>query len=97
MRLKIFVTITSILLVSVFLAACGGKSTNEESSSQVMKTEDIKTLVNDYSVGKIKDQSASITSEQLLVTDSDKKQYVYDLPEDEFFVSIAPYIDSTHP
>jgi maltose-binding protein MalE len=97
MKLKIFVTFASILLVSVFLVACGGKSSNEESSSQVMETEDIKALVHDYSVGNIKDQSASITSEQLLVTDSDKKQYVYDLPEDEFFVSIAPYIDSTHP
>lgn len=57
----------------------------------------IKELVHDYSVGTIKKQSASITFEQLIVTDNDKKQRTYELPKDEFFVSIAPYVKETHP
>src|SRR5690606_31878820 len=38
----------------------------------------------------------SIHSHQLIVT-NDSKRTVYDLPEDEFFVSIAPFVDTTHP
>src|SRR5699024_9754641 len=41
--------------------------------------------------------SASITSEELIVTDAKDKETTYDLPEDEFFVSIAPFVQETHP
>ncbi|KOP82938.1 hypothetical protein AN957_16245 [Cytobacillus solani] len=85
------------LLVSIVLAACSGGDTKEEASPKKEKTEDIKELVQDYSVGNIKDQTASITSKQLIVTDSDESQLTYDLPEGEFFVSIAPYVNETHP
>ena len=96
MQFKIVATLAVTLLVSVGLVACGEKD-DESSSPQVMETKNIKELVADYSVGNIKDQSASITSQQLIVTDGDKKQVAYNLPEDEFFVSIAPYEDNTHP
>src|SRR5690625_7008855 len=43
------------------------------------------------------DDSDSITSEELIVTDSNDKETTYDLPEDEFFVSIAPFVETTHP
>ncbi|MFA9556794.1 CueP family metal-binding protein [Evansella sp. AB-rgal1] len=59
--------------------------------------EDIKELVHDYSTGKVEDQTASITSHELIVTNSDESKLIYDLPEDEFFVSIAPYVETTHP
>jgi len=84
--------IAIILLMSILLAACSGKSASEELDSK-----DVKELVQKYSVGKITDQSASITSTQLIVTDSNEKELVYDLPEEEFFVSIAPFINETHP
>lgn len=61
------------------------------------ETADIKELVHDYSIGKIENQSASITSKELIVIDQDGSQQNYDLPKDEFFVSIAPYINETHP
>lgn len=61
------------------------------------QTVDVKQLVQDYSMGKIQNQSASITSHQLIVMGSDKSQVAYDLPGEEFFVSIAPYIKETHP
>ena len=63
----------------------------------VNETPNIKELVHDYSVGNIKEQSASITSEQLIVTNSDESKLTYDLPKDDFFVSIAPFVEETHP
>src|SRR5699024_11072837 len=89
--------IAIILLMLVLLAACNGKSASEELESKDNEPTDIKELVDDYSTGKITDQSASITSTHLIVTDSDDKELVYNLPEGEFFVSIAPFINETHP
>ena len=96
MKLKASAIFAVTLLVAVVLVACGGGSTNEESASKVNETQDIKKLVSEYSVGNIENQSASITSQQLIVTESNKNQLVYDLPENDFFVSIAPYINKTH-
>ncbi len=92
----------ALLSASVVLAACGSEGTNdagskEEISSAGKETVNIKELVSDYSGANLKDQSASITSQQLIVADRDDNKTVYDLPEDEFFVSIAPYINETHP
>jgi hypothetical protein len=42
-------------------------------------------------------ESASISSTQLTVKESDGKTASYSLPKDEFFVSIAPYVNKTHP
>jgi hypothetical protein len=84
-KLKIYL---SILLVFAVVVGCG-KAENE--------VEHIKELVSDYSLGKIKNESASITSEHLIVKKSNGDEEIYDLPEDEFFVSIAPYVNETHP
>lgn len=88
-----------ILLVSVtvVLVACGGGNINEETSSKENEPENIKQLVNDYSAGNIQAKSVSITSHQLIVTESDDSKLSYDLSEEEFFVSIAPYVNVTHP
>lgn len=86
------------LLASIVLAACGGgESANEGNATKENETPNIKELVNDYSVGNIEDQTASITSQELIVTDSNGKETAYNLPEEEFFVSIAPYVNETHP
>ncbi|MFC2949369.1 CueP family metal-binding protein [Virgibacillus sediminis] len=84
-----------ILLISALLAACGS-SGNAEDSSAVDDTEDIKQLVEEYSGNTSVDGSASITSTELIINDEEEER-VYNLPEDEFFVSIAPYINETHP
>lgn len=81
-----------MLLTSVLLVACSDDSISKEGY-----TEDIRGLVHEYSVGDIKDETASITSEELIVTNSDESETFYPLPEDEFFVSIAPFINETHP
>lgn len=91
-------TIFSVIgLVAVALSVYFFATTNNRNTPEEGVTQDIKELVHDYSVGNIKDQSASITSTKLIVTDSDERQLTYDLPEDDFFVSIAPYISQTHP
>jgi hypothetical protein len=57
----------------------------------------IKQLVQEYSSSNMEDKSASITSQQLIVTDENANKLTYELPEDEFFVSIAPFVEETHP
>ncbi|WP_342614673.1 CueP family metal-binding protein [Peribacillus frigoritolerans] len=92
MKLKGFIL---TLLVVVILNACSG--TGKDEAKPVKSTDDIKTLVNDYSTKNKNAQNASITSQQLIVTENDGSETSYDLPKGEFFVSIAPYINKTHP
>ncbi|MBR7797393.1 hypothetical protein GT022_15235 [Agaribacter marinus] len=78
--------------VLIFIVvACDNSASNEKEGK------DVKEMVHNYSVGSTDDVSASITSEELIVTDSGNKETTYNLPEDEFFVSIAPFINTTHP
>lgn len=86
------------LFTATMLFACSNESSNSaETTTNVEEAKDIKELVNDYSVGNLKDVTASITSTHLITKDSKGKEEVIELPEDEFFVSIAPYINETHP
>lgn len=83
MKMIVFLIFASILFV-------GCSNENSEAT-------DIKKLVDDYTVGNIKAESASITSSELLIKDENQKEIIHDLPEDEFFVSVAPFINQTHP
>jgi len=89
MKKKIILVLVGLLLV---LTACSSEENTMEEPG------DIKELVHHYSTEEIVDENASITSEQLIVTnDEGEEEAVYDLPEDEFFVSIAPFKQQTHP
>jgi ABC-type Fe3+-hydroxamate transport system substrate-binding protein len=90
MKTKILAAVT--LLAAGVLAGCNSGSDNAETSSG-----DIKKMVSDFSTDKIENKTASITSHELVVTDSSGKEKVYELPEKDFFVSIAPYEEQTHP
>lgn len=83
--------IASALLLSLMSVACN----NDKSASNEAEQQDVKVKVHAYSAGTFEDVSASITSHELIVNENGKKTS-YDLPEDEFFVSIAPFIESTH-
>lgn len=90
MKTYVYPFIGLLLLFSV--AACS----DDRSATDV--DGDIKELVRDLTDGKYENVSASITSDELIVTDhKNNKETVFPLPEDEFFVSIAPYIHTTHP
>lgn len=56
----------------------------------------IKELVHLYGTEKPDGETAFITSEYLVVENKENKTK-YSLPEEEFFVSIAPYTINTHP
>ncbi|WP_217587102.1 CueP family metal-binding protein [Lentibacillus saliphilus] len=91
MKLKLTII---MLLITGLLAACNDGS---ENASNDLAPEELKQLINDYSTGDGIGQSASITATELVITSNDNKKTVHDLPKDEFFVSIAPYMNVTHP
>lgn len=84
MKKYLMPTLLGIIFV---LAGCSDDSASNESN--------IKEMVSELSASNIV-ESASITDQSLTVED-DGEENVYSLPEDEFFVSIAPYISYTHP
>ena len=86
-------TIIFLALTMLVLTACGGEDTSQSEGS--LSANDIKDLVNDYTVDNLEPDSASITSHELVV-EEDNEELVYELPEEEFFVSIAPFINETH-
>src|SRR5690625_5779382 len=88
-----FKNILFVCLFTVLLVACN----HDDQTIHSDDFNNIKDLVHEYSVRNITDQSASITSKQLIITDSDGRESTYELPNDEFFVSIAPFINETHP
>ena len=92
MRLK-WISLVGFMLV--VLVGCSSESGNKEAENA--NATDIKQLVQDYTVGNVEAASASITSSELIVTDENEKVVTYELPEEEFFVSIAPFINETHP
>lgn len=101
MKLKVFVL---SMLVAMTLAGCNeasNEASNETSSgagasSSENENIDIKELVYNLSMRNITDQSAVILQDQLIV-EEDGTETIYDLTEEDFFVSIAPYINTTHP
>ena len=94
MKRKLGVVIGIVVLaLAVYLFVLN----NESNHPQETEPENVKQLVQEYSASQRKNESASITSEQLIVTDSSGSETTYPLPQDEFFVSIAPYIENTHP
>ncbi|MEG0261289.1 MAG: CueP family metal-binding protein, partial [Lysinibacillus sp.] len=95
MKLKMFAV---TLLATVLLGACNGESSDgADNGKKESETVDVKELVSAYSGDRTKNETASITSKQLIVTNEKGKESTYDLPKDEFFVSIAPFVTETHP
>ncbi|WP_425495261.1 CueP family metal-binding protein [Paenibacillus tengchongensis] len=70
---------------------------HKDSASSPAEAADVKQLVADYSAHTLAAGSASVTSRELIVNAGSAGEKAYPLPDDEFFVSIAPYIESTHP
>ncbi|WP_067726778.1 CueP family metal-binding protein [Oceanobacillus damuensis] len=92
-KIFLFTIAIAVVLVGIYIFTIVGRSNVSDDGA----AQDIKQLVNDYSLGNVTAEAASIDSEQLIVTESDSNELTYDLPEDEFFVSIAPFIEQTHP
>lgn len=84
--------IVLILIMTVILTGCSDSSATERFGSK-----DIKEIIYDYSVEETTDQLVYITPTQLVIKDIDDKEISYDVPKGEFLVSIAPFINQTHP
>jgi hypothetical protein len=94
MKAKIFLP---ILFMSAVLVGCGQADSNNEATSKETEVVNIKEVVSDYSSNKTTIDTASITSQELIIEKSDGNELAYDLSEEDFFVSIAPYVNETHP
>ncbi|AJD92207.1 hypothetical protein JMA_28900 [Jeotgalibacillus malaysiensis] len=92
MKLK---SLISLLITAIFLVACTGD--NENNSQTQESSIDIKALINDLSTREVQAEQASINGKQLTVTEEDGSESVYDVSHEDFFVSIAPYVNQTHP
>lgn len=81
--------------------ALGGLLINQRGwSNQVnrLATDEIKELVSSYTYQqKSSNEVAYIDSNVLTIVQGDQTGVEYELPKDEFFVSIAPYYGITHP
>ncbi|GGH21221.1 CueP family metal-binding protein [Paenibacillus segetis] len=97
MRRKILVATTGLVVVAIGAFLIVGSSKDKAPNNNNLNAQDIKKLVHDYSIGNIKDQSASITSTELIVSEGNVKKVTYNLPKDEFFLSIGPFKEETHP
>ncbi|KIY22615.1 hypothetical protein UB32_07710 [Mesobacillus subterraneus] len=83
-----------VFLAAGFLAGCNSGDNTAEPEKQM---QNIKELVSDYSTGKIEGNTASITAKELVIADKAGNKQVYDISAEDFFVSIAPYENQTHP
>ncbi|RDU37629.1 hypothetical protein DRW41_07240 [Neobacillus piezotolerans] len=84
------------LFAALVLSACNAENSKESNDAKGNDGINIKEMVQGYSTDSLQAESASITSSQLIVK-NDGSEKVYDLPKDAFFVSIAPYVNTTHP
>lgn len=85
MKLKMLI---STIFAVVLMTACSEESKSEENSSIKTESSEIKELVQDYSARNVTAESASITSKQLLVTDNDGIERVYELPKMSFLFQL---------
>lgn len=87
-----------LLLFSILLLAACGTSNDGAQEADLDNPDNVKALVDEYSAGNFTDDhSASISATELIITNEDDTEKAYELPEDEFFVSIAPFVNETHP
>ncbi|CQR48328.1 hypothetical protein BN1058_02695 [Paraliobacillus sp. PM-2] len=90
-RTSLFIAAIFVIGISVYIYM------NTEGENEATEQVNVKELVADYSSNQTTREAASINSEQLIVKNSNNNETTYQLPSDEFFVSIAPYVHATHP
>ncbi|TLS52712.1 hypothetical protein FE782_08775 [Paenibacillus antri] len=93
---KLWLSAAGLAIVALAVYFVG---TNDGSNvaSKNIDEQRLKQIVSEYSAGVRTAASASISSDRLTVVSGDDVTTEYPLPKDEFFLSIAPYIENTHP
>lgn len=89
----ILMTVLSI----IFLAGCSTKTDNEVIDDLGFTGLDAKGILTLVSAGEYgyNDVNISVSDQELVIITKDTT-ISYDMPEDEFFMSVAPYITETH-
>ncbi|MGF9698629.1 MULTISPECIES: CueP family metal-binding protein [Paenibacillus] len=95
MRKGILIAALFIIVVGLGIYLIADNVLTKEAGSP--GSTNVKELVYDISTGKVETKSASINATQLVVTGKDDQTTTYNLPDEEFFLSIAPYVEQTHP
>lgn len=92
------IIIVLIAIVGLSVWSLLPKGTDKILKQLNIETKDIKEVVTnlDLRIDEPSNVGARITGDKLYLYDNDK-EYSLDLPEDSFFVSIAPYINEVHP
>lgn len=90
--------LVSIIGVASFLALSDGNGSSHPLSEYGMDDGDVYETVEflESTLFEPGDMEAGLNAEQLTVS-NDAGSVSYDMPEDQFYASIAPYYDSTHP
>ncbi|MGS0972735.1 MAG: CueP family metal-binding protein [Candidatus Izemoplasmataceae bacterium] len=83
-----------VLVVTFTLSACSSNNDLESVGLDGMSGKDILTGVADGSI-VVEGFGLSVYDDELVVILEDTRLSV-DMPEDEFYLSVAPYIDTTH-
>lgn len=95
MKKPLWIMVSAVIVIVLGTYITVNKAGQENTEQAEMS--DIPKLVEEISTGRTKPQSASISAAALMVTEADGRKVTYDLPEDQFFLSIAPYVQQTHP
>jgi len=90
---KIFLLVTA-LLITFTLSSCSNDEDLASIGLDGMSGKEILTGVADGSI-KVDGFGLSVYDDELMVLVNDKKISV-NMPDDEFYLSVAPYIGSTH-
>lgn len=85
-----------IVLVLIFAAACSSGKGAPEAASASPSGEKTKQMVEEFSSAKRTAKSVSAKTNELVVVENDGSQTAYPMPKDEFYLSIAPFVEHTH-
>lgn len=100
MKIKIIISLSLFLLIAVFVSTTllGESKTETVLNKYDLAGLDVVEMVNvlDARIDEPSTLNVSITPTTLILYD-DGVEYDFDLPKDKFYVSFAPYINSTHP
>jgi hypothetical protein len=92
--MKKVILFISVLIVTFTLSACSSSSDLESVGLDGMSGKDILTGVADGSI-VVEGFGLSVYDDELVVILDDTRVSV-DMPDDEFYLSVAPYKDTTH-
>jgi hypothetical protein len=92
--MKKVILFISVLVVTFTLSACSSNNDLESVGLDGMSGKDILTGVADGSI-VVEGFGLSVYDDELVVILEDTRVSV-DMPEDEFYLSVAPYKDTTH-